>query len=146
MKKLLSLLLAVLLIMSTVTVVSAETSLPIQSGYYTYTVTNNEATITDVNMSISGDVVIPSHFGEYPVVAIGEDAFSICGNITSVVIPDGVKSIGNDGFYYCDEMVSIILPPSVTSIGSCVFGNCKGYSYQAPLKKLAIKHLKAVQP
>lgn len=125
MKKLLSLLLAVLLIMSTVTVVSAETSLPIQSGYYTYTVTNNEATITDVNMSISGDVVIPSHFGEYPVVAIGEEAFSICGNITSVVIPDGVKSIGNDGFYYCDEMVSITLPPSVTSIGSCVFGNCK---------------------
>jgi len=38
------------------------------SGYYTYTVTDGKATITDVNTSISGNVTIPSTLGGWQIV------------------------------------------------------------------------------
>ena len=59
-------------------------------GYYTYSVNNGEATITDVNEEISGDVIIPDSLGGYPVTTIGQSAFGDCISITSIVIPDGI--------------------------------------------------------
>jgi len=63
------------------------------SGYYTYTVANGEATITACDTAISGDVVIPSTLGGYPVTTIAQDAFNSCENITSLTIPSSVKTI-----------------------------------------------------
>ena len=57
-------------------------------GYYTYAVFNGQVTITDCNTSISGEIIIPSTLGGYPVTTIGNDAFSDCGKLTNVTIPD----------------------------------------------------------
>ena len=55
-------------------------------GYYTYSVSNGEATITNYNSSISGAVVIPDTLGGYPVTRIGNGAFVRCAGLTSVTI------------------------------------------------------------
>ena len=95
MKKFLAVLLTIMLVvgvmpMSIFTIkASAETS-----GYYTYSVNNGEATITDVNTSISGDIEILLILDGYPVEKISKSAFSHCLNLKNVVIPEGVVTIG----------------------------------------------------
>ncbi|MBR5451994.1 MAG: leucine-rich repeat protein [Clostridia bacterium] len=131
MKKILSLILAFLLIMSVVPMgvftltASAETY---TDGYYTYTVSNGKATITGCDDSISGDITIPSTLGGYPVTSIGDYAFHNCFYITSVNIPYGVTRIGDAAFYCHDnwsyvasKLTSVTIPDSVTTIGDGAF-------------------------
>ncbi len=93
-------------------------------SFLTYTVSNNEATITGVSPSISGDIFVPSTLGGYPVTGIGEGAFDFCTSLTSVIIPDGVTSIGERAFSSCTSLASVTIPNSVTSIGERAFSSC----------------------
>ncbi len=54
---------------------------------------------------------------------IGNYAFD-CGNLTSVMIPDGVTTIGMRAFYKCSNLTSITIPDSVKSIGADAFADC----------------------
>lgn len=76
-------------------------------GYYTYTVSNGEATITDCDESISGDVVIPVTLGGYPVTSIKHLAFFSCESLKSVTIPSSVTSIGYRAFGGCVSLTGI---------------------------------------
>ena len=96
------------------------------SGYYTYTVYNGKATITDCDTSISGNVVIPDTLGGYPVTSIGNLAFVYCTGLTSITIPNSVTSIGSDAFNGCKGLTSVTIGNSVTSIGDSAFGGCTG--------------------
>ena len=98
---------------------SAETE-----GIYTYSVENGEATITDVALNASGDVVIPETLGGCPVTAIGEEAFYACTNITTVQIPDTVTTIGAGAFKSCLDLQSVVIPDSVTTLGRDASSNC----------------------
>ena len=60
------------------------------------------------------------------VTNISEGAFSDCGNLTNVTIPDSVTRIGDSAFNYCNSLKSIVIPDSVTSIDRCAFRNCGG--------------------
>ena len=93
-------------------------------GYYTYTVSNNEATILDVDTSISDNITIPSKLGGYPVTHIANYAFYDCGNLTSIIIPDGVTIIGDYAFYGFGNLKSISIPYSVIEIGASSFQYC----------------------
>lgn len=113
------------------------------SAYYTegifqYTTNgSDEATIIDlIDNDISGEVVIPETIGGYTVTAI-EGTF-VNTAVTSVVIPDTVKTIGSDtfmnskvekidlgngvttiydnAFTYAPELVEINIPASVELI------------------------------
>ncbi len=129
MKKLLSIILAVVLLVSVTPLgtftLTANAETEYQSSYYTYTISNGEAIITDVDESISGSITIPSTLGGYPVTCVGTFAFGYT-RLTSITIPDSVTSIGDYAFYNCTALTSVTIPDSVTSIGSFAFSGCSG--------------------
>lgn len=51
-------------------------------------------------------------------------AFRGCDKLTSIVIPNGVKSIGVSAFNGCTSLTSITIPNTVTSIGRAAFAAC----------------------
>ena len=55
---------------------------------------------------------------------IGIAAFSGCGSLQSVTIPNSVTSIGNRAFSSCKSLQSVTIPNSVTSIGDYAFSSC----------------------
>jgi len=60
---------------------------------------------------------------DYQVTGIGSDAFH-GSSITSITIPNTVKSIGRQAFIYCYSLTSVIIPNSVTSMGGGAFWEC----------------------
>ena len=65
---------------------------------------------------------------EGDVTKIGYYAFygykTDCNKLTSVTIPDSVKTIGESAFYYCKSLTSVTIPDSVTTIGERAFSDC----------------------
>ena len=53
---------------------------------------------------------------EYAVKEIGEDAFSNCMNLKSVIIASGIEKISHSAFYNC-SLTSISIPEGVKTIG-----------------------------
>ena len=100
---------------------------------------------------MQGDLSIPQSVNyngtTYTVSTIGSGAFSYCGYITSVVIPNTVRIIGEEAFsscgmntvsipgsvtkirdkafYWCSSLTSVVIPNSVDSLGERVFNECK---------------------
>ena len=72
-----------------------------------------------------GDITIPSEVNSFQVTAIGDRAFSKCSNITSVKIPNTVKSIGNSAFAGCSSLSAINLSNNITTIGTDAFYGCE---------------------
>ena len=82
------------------------------------------ATVTGHDGSVGGSLVIPStvtyNGAEYRVTAIGESAFE-GADMTSVEIPDTVRSIGDYAFFGCAGLTSVVLPSSLERIGDDAF-------------------------
>ncbi|MDR2759421.1 MAG: leucine-rich repeat domain-containing protein [Spirochaetaceae bacterium] len=57
------------------------------------------------------------------VSAIGNWAFSKCGNLRSITLPGSLSSIGEGAFYECN-ISSITLPGNLTTIGDRAFLGC----------------------
>ena len=123
-KKLLSVLLALAIIIAALPVLPF-TTIAETEGLFTYTVSGDEATITQFNdTSYAGDLIIPSTLGGHTVTKIDDYVFRGCTGLTSIVIPDSVTSIGWYAFS-STGLISIVVPDSVKSLGWSVFNNCK---------------------
>jgi hypothetical protein len=71
-------------------------------------------------------VKVPDTFEGLPVKEIGKNAFNGAdvANITSVVLPQGLKKIGENAFIYQVKLASVVIPNSVIEIGNEAFRQC----------------------
>jgi len=90
---------------------------------FEYTSDNGEITITRY-AGTGGAVIIPDTIAGLPVTRVGNYAFALRSDITSVTIGGNVRTIETQGFSDCTGMTSITIPDSVTSIGKFAFSNC----------------------
>lgn len=59
------------------------------------------------------------------VTRIGSESFENCTNLVSASIPSGIRIIDNSAFAYCENLKEISIPNGVWDIGSAAFYNCK---------------------
>ena len=98
---------------------------------------NGEVVITGlVDKENATEVVVPAEIDGRPVVAVGRAAFDnfpktvspypepIRSSLTSITLPNGIKTIGDKAFYACRSLTSIALPNSLQTIGDCAFAVC----------------------
>lgn len=149
MKKFLSVLLAVLLIISIMPMglfsITASAATSGKTGNCTWSLDGTVLTISGngkmQDYSYSGEAPwgteITNVVVESDVTYIGSRAFSDCTELTSAAIPNSVTRIGNAAFYCCTGLTIITIPDSVTSIGETAFYRCTG------LKKVYISDMTA---
>lgn len=107
----------------------------------TYTVIKpNEVKVTKGD-SCKGNVVIPSTINyesiEYKVSSINKKAFNYNKHISSVNLPNSIKTIGEYAFY-ASSLTSINIPDSVIYIGDLAFSTTKISSFSIPKSVIAI--------
>lgn len=127
MKKSVSLILSLLMVISIITSVPLTASAASKSDLTFKRSYNDDCSyvVSDCKASAKGKIVIPDTYNGLPVVGIDWNAFENCKEITSVVIPDSVTSIGGYAFRWCTSLKSVVIPDSVTRIIHGAFYGCK---------------------
>ena len=105
---------------------------------WTYSLSNNEATIgrdsssdPAIPTTTTGAVTIPATLGNCPVTTIKGYAFCNCRKVTSITIPDSVKSVGRGAFAGCSSLRSITIPDNVETIAQYAFDDCPDEIFDA---------------
>lgn len=60
----------------------------------------------------------------YNVVAVANNAFRGCNQLTSIYMPGSVASIGYTAFFSCPALTSVRIAEGMQSIGRMAFANC----------------------
>ncbi len=139
MKKIISLLLSLTMLLSIVSVVDFSAFASVKTGSCGNNVTYSLDTSTGV-LTISGTGAMNDYSStnspfkynsdvksviiENGITSIGDYAFRGCTSLTNITIPNSVTSIGRHAFWYCTSLTSIAIPDSVTSIDYSAFSDC----------------------
>lgn len=62
---------------------------------------------------------------EEGISGIGDDVFSGCINLETIILPEGLNSIGNNAFAGCQSLETVALPESLESVGKSAFAGCQ---------------------
>lgn len=96
-----------------------------------YTTIDNEPLIPYQSTVFGAKIVSNIYVGgkgkmmfDGPVTTIGNSAFQDCSTLTSITLPDGVRSIGVKAFSGCNGLFNITIPSGVMSIGDEAFAHC----------------------
>jgi len=129
MKRFLSAVIAVIIIVGAITPVSAATTVieAIEEWDYTLSEDGDTVMILSYYNNLAKSITIPSKLGGKKVTAIGNSVFSGSAELTSVKIPDGVKTLGRDVFSFCRNLKIITIPDSVEKIGGGAFDSTAWY-------------------
>lgn len=75
----------------------------------------------------------------YNVVAVANQAFANCTNLTSIELPIGVTVLSDSLFYNCANLVHVTMGADVTEISSSAFNQCSSLSIDVlPAKLMTI--------
>ena len=121
-----------LLVMMQIISLSVYPQKEIDGIFYQFNSELKEAKVTYHNKppykKYRGDILIPSTVNNndtlYTVTGIGSRAFYACNLLTSVTIPNSIKTIDEEAFRECEELKTITVPGSITNIGKRAFYNC----------------------
>ncbi len=89
----------------------------------TYSVNGNTADVSKCDPTVTNAVILSTVNG-IPVTYIGYEAFKNCTSLTSVTIPDSVKTIGDSAFSGCTSLTAITIPDNVKTIVEHAFHGC----------------------
>ncbi len=123
MKKTVSVLLCLILMLGLTPLLAVPAQANLTSGFWEYSVFNNEATIQRYSGSAS-EVEIPASFGSNPVVAIGTLAFYGNTTLKNVTIPSCVTAIDIKAFCGCTALEVVNGASGLLTIGSYAFADC----------------------
>lgn len=102
-----------------------NTSENASSGFkYTIYSDGKRCGIEGIGVCTDNEIIIPDKIEGCIVVTIGERAFENCTNVTSIKIPETVTSIGASAFYGCSNLKYLDLPVGITKIGNRAFQQC----------------------
>lgn len=100
-------------------------------GLLYYKVTSNSPCEVSVNKveNTATMVEIPSRIeingNIYSCTSIADNAFYRCGTLSSITIPNTIRSIGDCSFEGCDDLKNVIMSESIKSISSRAFYGCR---------------------
>ncbi len=83
-------------------------------------------TLVAATPSACSSIILPAFYNNLPVTAIGTYAFYGCSDVTSIIIPDSIKTIGDYAFENCTGLTSVTIGNGVENIGNFAFSDCKG--------------------
>lgn len=132
-KKFFSLVLAAVIVLSTLTQVGIVASAE-ETSVLTFTVKNGKATITKADASATV-IEIPAEYEGVPVTAVGQNAFISCYNITEFVVDENSEHFSTDenGVLFNKDKTELVkfppasdvteydIPESVTDFGHYAF-------------------------
>ena len=96
-----------------------EVTLP--NTEFKYTITNGMACITEI-ITIEENIIIPYTLDGYKVYSIGSEVLS-SQSIKSVTVSSGIEKIDWFAFKNCPQLSSVTIPETVRSIGYGAFDN-----------------------
>ena len=118
----------VLFLLALLPLLASADPVEIDGIYYNLVTKVKVAEVTSNPNKYTGDIVIPKSFTyngiTYNVTSIKGGAFYECNNLTSVTIPNTVKTIGDCAFYACTQLSSAIIGNNVKEIGEQAFWDC----------------------
>ena len=138
MKKLLSVLLAVMLLLTVFTVLPLSAS-ALTYGDFTYEVVGNGAVAITEYTGSATEVNIPTKIGDYWVVRIGDNAFEGNTRLERVTIQEGMVRIGQSAFKNCTSLRYVTLPQSLRTIWIDAFRSTAIRSIDLPHKLETVK-------
>ena len=68
----------------------------------------DEYAVKCLDNTIIGEVIIPAAYKNLPVTSIAKQGFYQCPNITSVTIPNSIKTIEESAFFYCLSLRTVL--------------------------------------
>lgn len=105
-------------------IANADTNITIDG--IKYRVNDSKKTASVISNGYSGNIIIPSKIDysgiTYTVNSIGARAFAK-SDITSIDIPETVKTIGEEAFQECEGITSVKLPKDLSKIEERLFSN-----------------------
>lgn len=125
MKKFLSIILCLLLIISTIVLGVSTVSAEETNDQFVFSIMANNTIEITKYIGEDSIVEIPEKINGYTVRSIGNFAFENNEKITSVNISDPVRYIGKSAFLNCKNLKDITTPASISFIGSYAMGYLK---------------------
>lgn len=122
LKQITSVFLAVIMVFGIFAIVPFTASAA-TSGDFEYKVLNNGTAEITAYKGNASELTIPSELDGYTVTSIGSKSFQKNTSITTLIIPDSVKSIGDSAFSMC-KLTSLTLGDGVTTIELQAFMGC----------------------
>ena len=87
---------------------------------FTFDDDTKTATVAAAKTSISGQIEVPSHVRKgtvvYIVNEVADDGFKDCSEMTSITLPETIKTISSGAFVNCTKLTNMAIPSSVESI------------------------------